>query len=487
MNKGYYLPIILILVLLCLIFVYYLKLVNSKNNKIENFEGDGEEDEKNQEMIRASQTFLPEPSIYTEAYTKATDVSETLKLNLRIDPLGRDINPATKKIYDRLLVPIHLITTLDNKCLAVFNDGRIYKKNNLYEDALWIGPIPNSLYGSQEFGIGMRMIMFFPVNNNQEREVRLFAVGADNCLYYKEKDDINSEWIKAPVENNNNNDKLVYLFCDFYEKNTQYPLLYGITTTGSIVYKNLNGDVPINTIEEEDFVKLPFSEPSPIISSNVKLLKVYWDRNGFMLGIGQDFKIYQKKGIDWKVRPWDTEVSTRGKNKGSNAKVIDLMMDTDARMVGLVLDSDKKKPMIKIQKQNQPYYLADFENIINAIPTTKSFTTYDVIKHKTGLDWGAYFNFEDPDEELYRTNNLSALKQRAIMKDRLKLRKICQNRNPLINSEARNFELEKKLKEKEIKISTLTKELGGLLTYGSAKMMDVYDEPTPTPTQSTSS
>jgi hypothetical protein len=484
MNIPYY-PSIIILVLLCLIFVYYIILIKRKNNKIEHFVGE-EDDEENQEMIRASRNFLPEPPIYTEAYTKATDVAETLKLNLRIDPLGRDINPTTKKLYNRLLVPIHIITTLDNKCLAVFNDGKIYKKNNLYDDALWIGPLTNSLYGSQEFGIGMRMIMFFPFNNNQEREVRLLAVGADNCFYYKEKDDINSEWIQAPIENNNNNDKLVYLFCDFYEKNTQYPLLYGITTTGSFVFKNINGEAPMNTIEEEDFVKLPFSEPSPVISNNIKLLKVYWDRNGFMLGIGQDFKIYQKKGIDWKVRPWDTEVSTRGNNKGSNTKVIDLMMDTDARMVGLVLDSDKKNQMIKIQKQEQPYYLSDFENL-GTSPATKSFTTYDVIKYKTGFDWSAYFNFEDPDEVYYRTNNVNALKQRAIMKDRLKLRKICQNRNPLKQAEARNFELENKMKDRETKIMTLTKELGGLLTYGSAKMMDVFDEPTPTPTQANSS
>ena len=477
--SGYYFPTIFILILLFIIVIYYINLVNRTKN-IEKFVGNDDE-ESSQEMIRASQTFLPEPSIYTEAYTKATDVSETLKLNLRIDPLNRDINPATKKLYNRLLIPIHLTTTLDNKCLAIFNDGKLYKKNNLYEDGLWMGPLPNSLYGSQEYGIGMRMCMFFPINNNQEREVRLFAVGADNSLYFKEKDDINSEWIKAPVENNNNNDKLVYLFCDFYEKNTQYPLLYAITTTGKIVYKNINGDAPMNSIEEEDFVKLPFSEPSPTVSGNIKLLKVFWDRNGFMLGIGQDFKIYQKKGIDWKVRPWDMEVSTRGKNKGSNAKVIDLMMDNDSRMIGLVLDSDKKKPMIKIQKQNQPYYLADFENLDKVGTESKALTTYDLIKHKTGLDWSAYFNFEDPDEVYYRTNNVNALKQRAIMKDRLKLRKICQNRNPLINTEARNFELEQKMKEREMKITTLTKELGGLLTYGSTKMLNVFDEPTPTP------
>ena len=71
-------------------------------------------------------------------------------------------------------------------------------------------------------------------------------------------------------------------------------------------------------------MKLPFDEPSKPIINNAKMLKVYWDRNGFLLGIGQDFQIYQKKGIDWKVRPWELDSKIRGTSDGALTKVIDL-------------------------------------------------------------------------------------------------------------------------------------------------------------------
>ena len=74
--------------------------------------------------------------------------------------------------------------------------------------------------------------------------------------------------------------------------------------------------------------------------------------------------------------------------------------------------------------------------------------TYELVKFKTGLDWESYFNFEDPDELFYRDANLQALYQRSIMKDKLKLRQICKTRNPVLNMDARNFDLEKVIEMK---------------------------------------
>jgi hypothetical protein len=353
-----------------------------------------------------------------------------------------------------MLVPIHLITTLDNKYLAVFNDGKLYTKHNLSDDDLWIGPLNNSLYGDSQNGIGMRMVMFFPLNKNQERQVRLLGIGADNMLYYKEDEKLTGKWKKAP-----SNDNLIYLFCDFQEKDTKYPLLYAINTSGNILYKSQYNERPNETIEEEDFMKIKFITPEPLVFNNIKILKIFWDRNGFMIGIGQDFRLYQKKGIDWKVRPWETNEEIRGKNKGANTKVIDMLMDKDAQMIGLVLEDD----MIKIKKQNQPYYLADFDSLKNTGDDKILYTQYQMIKYKTGFDWDAYFNFEDLDEHLYRTNNLQALYQRSVLKNKQKLKKICKEKNPIVNTDARNFDLERSLIEKNNKIDILNKELSGLL------------------------
>jgi hypothetical protein len=464
--------VIVILVVIILLYWFKIywnpKLNDSKNIKItEGFEDPPSGTNESSSLLSWYQNALSlsEPAIYQNLYDYNKKLAPMLKFNLKIDPLRKEVDKDTGKIYERLLVPIHITTLLDGRILAVFNDGKLYMKPNLFSEQLWVGPLVNSLYGSQTDGVGMRMIMNFPLNHNQERQIKLLGVGQDSTLYYKETEDIQSPWIRSPLRNTNNND-LVYIFCDYYQSaEDYYPLLYGITTSGDIVYKNNNNKPPISTIEDVDFFKLPFTQPIPAISDNIKVIKVFWDKNGFMIGIGQDLRLYQKKGIDWRVRPWEVSESTRGTNPGSNTQLIDIMMDNDGRMIGIVLDSESNPPNIKIQKQNQSYYLADFLDISEVTAQNRIYNDQEMLKFKTGLDWTVYLSFEDPDEVLYRTNNLNAIYQRSVMLDKFKLRKLCQERKPSMNLDARNFDLERVINQKENKIRQLNSELSGLLKY----------------------
>ncbi len=423
------------------------------------------------------------PPIYQEALDQS-NMNEMLKFNLTIDPKRRDPSEGTVEKFRRLLIPIHIIKLFNGKYLAVFNDGRLYTKTNLYDDKLWIGPLDNSLVGSPEDGLGMRMVMLFPLNKNGSRNIKLLGVGQDNCLYYKEKEDLNSMWVKA-TDSNTENDKLVYLFCDYHQENSDnyYPLLYGITIEGKFVCKLSEGVNPSESIEEDEFMKLSFSDPNPSITNNIKVLKVFWDKNGFMIGISTDFKVYQKKGVDWKIRPWETDPGLRGTNDGADTQVIDLLMESDGRMVGLVLDSESDPPRIKIQKQNQSYYLADFDVLETVGNGKEMYNDYELYKFKTGLNIDAYLSFLDADEVLYRSNNLQALYQRSLMEDKYRLRKLCKNRSP--SGEARNFELEEKIKDKNNLITSLNKELEWLLklTLPTVPPLIPSITPTPTPTQ----
>ncbi len=470
---------IIILVLIIIVILYYVLII--KNNKIEYFDPSPTPTLNRTLPPVSSNPFMLVESI---VYSQTTNITPIMKKNLRIDPSSSNIDPDTKNVYNRILVPTHLITTLDGKYLAVFNDGQLYMKNDIADDTLWMGPLDNSLYtpSNSKIGIGMRMVMLFPLIKNQEKQVRLLGIGADNVIYYKENEKLTSQWKKPTITNAT---KLVYLFCDFYEQNNKYPLLYGITTNGNIVYKNNNGAPPSDIIEEEEFMSLPFTPKTPSINSNIPLLKVYWDRNGFMIGIGTDFRLYQKNGIDWTIRPWSISNDIRGTNVGSSATVIDMLMDKDSRMIGLVLNNDNVNPMISIQKQKDPYYLSDFESLQTSIPNNKKYNTYDIIKYKTGFDWQKFFSFEDADEHMYRTHNLQAIYQRQLLEDKAKLKQICKERKPATNTEMRNYDLEKEIVTKDEKINTLNKELEGLLKFGSAGMKDKFDTiritPTPSP------
>jgi hypothetical protein len=456
-----------------IILIYWIHL---KSNKVEGFEENNENislSEMNSLLKDNSSTLSwyadlkenNEPQIYAEAYSLSVSLAPMLKYNLKINNRLPEYDTKTGQMFQKILVPTHLINLLDGRVLAVFNDGKLYIKTELFNDQLWLGPLENSLYGSSTDGIGMRMVMLFPLNHNQERQIRLIGIGQDSIMYYKETENIQSPWLKAET-NNTNNDNLVYLFCDYHQLTEDYyPLLYGITQEGAIVYKNLDGKAPIPSIEDVDFIKVPFNELTPPINDNIKILKIFWDKNGFMLGIGQDFRLYQKKGIDWKVRPWENSEERRGTNSGSNTQLIDVYMDNDSRMVGLVLDSQSNPPTIRIKKQNMTYYLADFEEIGDISNQNRLLNDQQMIKYKTGLDWTVYLSFEDPDEILYRSNNLQALHQRSVMFDKFKLRKLCKDRKPTMNLEARNFDLEKAIETKSSHISSLNNELEGLLKY----------------------
>jgi hypothetical protein len=459
---------VILVSIITIILIYWIYL---KSHKVEGFIG--EEDESNNKPNNKSAVLTlmkdlqekNEPKIYSEAYELSSKLAPMLKYNLKINNRLPEYDQNTEKMFQKILVPIHLINLLDGRIMVVFNDGKLYIKKNLFSDQLWLGPLDNSFYGSQTDGVGMRMVMFFPMNRNQERQIRLLGVGQDNTLYYKETEDLQSPWLKAET-NGTNNDNLVYLFCDYHQSaEDYYPVLYGITTDGTIVSKSLDGKNPISSVEDVDFIKIPFNPLNPPVINNIKVLKIFWDKNGFMLGIGQDFRLYQKKGIDWKIRQWEIDEERRGTNSGSNSQLIDVYMDNDARMVGLVLDSESNPPTIKIKKQNMPYYLADFEDISEVSNQNRLLNNYQMIKYKTGLDWNVYLSFEDPDEILYRSNNLQALYQRSVMFDKFKLRKLCKDRKPTLNLEARNFDLEKTIEDKTERISTLNNELEGLLKY----------------------
>ena len=495
--------IFLILVIIIILGYYFLSILRKKKENLEHLEyfagavGDtadaGDMPDINsidpsikKQLLQIQSdvekiTGVEVPPIYQQAFEQS-NISEMIRFNLTIDPKRRDPSEGTTNSFRRLLVPIHMIKLLNGKYLAVFNDGRLYSKTNLYDDKLWVGPLDNSLVGSPEDGLGMRMVMLFPLNKNGGRYIKLIGVGQDNCLYYKETEEINSRWIKADT-NGTNNDKLVYLFCDYQQTgDNYYPILYGITTEGDFVSKLIGGNTPDESIEEDKFMKLPFNNPSPAIINNIKVLKVFWDKNGFMIGIGTDFRVYQKKGVDWKIRPWEVDEGLRGTNDGAATQVIDLLMESDGRMVGLVLDSESNPSTIKIQKQNQSYYLADFDILETVGNGKEMYNEYELYKFKTGLDINTYLSFLDADETLYRTNNLQALYQRSLMEDKYRLRKLCKNRSP--NGEARNFDLEEKLIEKNNLINSLNNELEWLLkstipTMPPPKIPSLTPTPTP--------
>ena len=76
----------------------------------------------------------------------------------------------------KYLFPVHMLKMPDTSILAVFNDGRIYMKNDIL-DNMWKGPIKNSIPFDS---VPLRMITI------SYRDNSLLGIGHDNNLYAKQ-------------------------------------------------------------------------------------------------------------------------------------------------------------------------------------------------------------------------------------------------------------------------------------------------------------
>jgi len=106
--------------------------------------------------------------------------------------------------YVKFNFPVQMIKLIDGSILAVFNDGRIYRKDTI-QNTMWQGPLDNSLPNDT---IPLRMITLAP------DLATLLGVGYDNQLYLKAPNDsgtvdITGVWKPVP-----NNTGVIYVLFD---------------------------------------------------------------------------------------------------------------------------------------------------------------------------------------------------------------------------------------------------------------------------------
>ena len=103
-----------------------------------------------------------------------------------------------------------------------------------------------------------------------------------------------------------------------------------------------------------------------------KLLFDY--RSKYMIGLGQDFRIYKKRSTDWLNGEWDT---INGPSKKTmSAMVKDLWYDFDGILIGT--------GALGLVKQTNKYYLSDFKIYENEV-TNREVSIYQVLYASTGI------------------------------------------------------------------------------------------------------
>ena len=347
------------------------------------------------------------------------------------------INNVSYVIYN---FPVHMIKLPDSSILAVFNDGRLYKKTDLF-NTMWAGPLKNSLPNDN---IPIRIVSIAC------DLITLLCVGYDNKLYMKKPDANGAINLTAPWQVVPNNTNIIYILFD--------------SESGNMISIDINGKI---------FIK----SSTDITSDNIELLnkldrpilRLYYDLNGYMLVIDTNFDLYQFSELNWKN-------SSLNLYRGSNSsKLNDILYHTDGKLVGLVFNPSSF--MVQIMKQDQIFYLSNFTPFETHLKlnNTNEFvlSDLDIIKFKIG-NIQIYINKQLDTNEADEDPNIAYQKQ--IIETRADIKQYCSNRNVLSNTNYNNYELLANVEKNDDKIIKLKDIVNKLITYepDKEKIIDKY-------------
>lgn len=315
------------------------------------------------------------------------------------------------------LYPIQIIIDKSKNYYALFNDGFIYQNDNIEQENLWRGPLPNS---QPKEGVKLRMITF-------SQDDYLFGIGTDDKLYIKTTPDIESPFQINPIPNSG---CLIYVM---YDKDG---ILLGLDQNGMILKK-----------ENDDIT----SEWKMTNGTDEPLLKIFWDLNGHLIGLTTKFELVQKEIVDWQNSKW--------KKKRNTQKVIDVLYSNDGRLYGLAINPILKT--VKLMKQNKAYYSNPFYLLVdNDPPGLDKLTNKEIYQTKVGVGFSsAYFNKDQSDNDI-EDPTIEEVRQNYILETQKKLRQLCKRKKKAQQKgNYYDFELERKIEEQTNLINNMKREI----------------------------
>jgi len=391
------------------ILVYFLFIQgNLKTQQVENFEN---------EDTRADYEGANKSNYQDTLYERSAKSLFPQRMLCNLIPImsvNKCLN-ADGKAPKKPSFPVHILPTYQDGYIAVFNDGKMYKKDEL-EYPFWTGPLDNSM---PEGSIPLRMVALDPEN-------LLLGVGYNNKLYKKVDKNILSEWVEIPKAEN-----IIYVLFEQGNKPVQDKLI-AINVNGMLM------ETPYNTLGTSFFEELGVDMP---------VLKMWHDKAGFLLGLGTDFRMYRKGTNDWRNSEFDVVT-------GANPSLLnDAVYDVDGKMYGLVIVP--KLGIISMMKQKVEYYLSQFIPMEMQIKDNenkkKVMGKVAIVKAKSGVNFVSdrHATLEYGDLDIKQAQN------KLKTEEYKRLRNYCGTRGTKSNVKYENYEFLNRLENQHKTIEEL--------------------------------
>lgn len=454
LSKKIFLVLTIIIILYLLVKIIISKILNTElntqNSSLENFQSENDSEildrrdsstSNNKKVLSVTGELVnkkekeefPE-TIIEKRIRKIFGTSLRMICNMK--PTTSSIEcQIDNKPFVKHLFPTHLLKLPDHNILAVFNDGRLYKKDSLLSN-MWKGPLKNSMPFDS---VPLRMVTIGYRDNS------LLGIGYDNKLYAKQADSVGNinilgDWTLIP-----NNEDIIYCIVDKETKK-----LIGIDVDGKLLIKK-------TTVLTSDFEILG--------DLNIPILKLFYDSNGFMLALDTNFNLVQFKDKKWKMSQLNYE-------KGINRmKVFDILYDQDGKLYGMIFVPSIG--LLELMKQQTVYFMSDFVPLEfhtkHSLETADNFVLNDIkiIELKSGVnlieDNDTFGSKNDKEEDL------SYMYMKSIIQNKTKLREFCKNRGIGNAHDFENYNMMNNIRNQENQISDLRDIIKNLLRYDPDK------------------
>lgn len=416
---------ILLILLSVIIIIYYDKLFpnfNVKNTaQLEAFLTVNDFLDKNN--IKEGTKRTPELHTYDKTIYETSIINHSL---LKNNPeLVCNLLPILD-CPDRKKFPVQMIKLINGHYAAVFNDGKLYSSDN-YKENIWIGPYDNSMPNRY---IPLRMINTTPHGN------MIVGVGYDNRCYIKRSEkllDLTAEW--QLMEDIPSTVKVIYLMY-YFDK---------VAGKSRKMIINNNGIIMI----QED------SGSFRSINNTKKLLKVFYDRNGFLLGLDTNFHLGTFDDKNWEVSEYAAKSPVNTYNL-----INDIIYDNDNKLVAISFNFDKD--ILDYKKQTGVGYDQKFVILDKNEEIKQNMTDYQIIISKLGMGemLGLY---DERDKASPLDNDVEMAYQRQILADNAELRKFCANRQDNLDTDFIDIELSNQVSINNQKLKKINNLLNDLV------------------------